>query len=68
MRGWGHFDRQAEVRRLCPRRDGWIAHRLDACLAKRWRNPRWRIDPTRRLSGAFGLGRLTHLIPGLVHP
>jgi RNA-directed DNA polymerase len=68
IRGWGHFSRQADVRRLFHRLDGWIAPRLSAFLAKRWRNPRWRRYPTRRRIGAFGLVRLTHLIPGLVHP
>jgi RNA-directed DNA polymerase len=66
MRGWGHFYRKADVRRLFHRLEGWIERRLYAFLAKRWRNPLWRRYPTRRLSGAFGLVRLTHLIPGLV--
>jgi RNA-directed DNA polymerase len=65
-RGWGHFSRTAAVKRLCPRLDRWIAHRLDACLAKRWRHPLGRQDPPRRLSAEFGWVRLTHLIPGLV--
>jgi RNA-directed DNA polymerase len=68
IRGWGHFYRKADVRRLFHRLDGWIEHRLYAFLAKRWRNLMWRIYPTRRLIGEFGLVRLTHLIPGLVHP
>jgi RNA-directed DNA polymerase len=66
IRGWGHGDRQADVRRLCHRLDRWIAHRISSCLAQRWRNPRWRRYPTRRLSAACGLVRLTHRIPGLV--
>lgn len=66
IRGWGQFYRKADVRRLFHRLDGWIEHRLYSFLAKRWRNPMWRTDPTRRLIGAFGLVRLTHLIPGLV--
>jgi RNA-directed DNA polymerase len=65
-RGWGHVSRKADVRRLFPRLAGWIERRLSSFLAKRWRNPRWRRYPTRRLIGAFGLVRLTHLIPGLV--
>jgi RNA-directed DNA polymerase len=68
IRGWGHFYRKADVRRLFHRLDGWIEHRLYSFLAKRWRNPMWRIYPTRRLIGEFGLVRLRHLIPGLVHP
>jgi RNA-directed DNA polymerase len=68
IRGWGHFYRKADVRRLFHRLDGWIEHRRYSFLAKRWRNPMWRIYPTRRLIGEFGLVRLTHLIPGLVHP
>jgi RNA-directed DNA polymerase len=66
IRGWGHFYRKADVRRLFHRLDGWIEHRLYSFLAKRWRNPIWRTYPTRRLIGEFGLVRLTHLIPGLV--
>jgi RNA-directed DNA polymerase len=66
IRGWGHFYRKAEVRRLFHRLDGWIERRRYAFLAKRWRNPMWRTYPTRRLIGALGLVRLTHLIPGLV--
>jgi group II intron reverse transcriptase/maturase len=67
IRGWGPFYRKADVRRLFHRLDGWIEHRIHAFLAKRWRNGMWRRYPTRRLIGEFGLVRLTHLIPGLVH-
>jgi group II intron reverse transcriptase/maturase len=66
MRGWGHFYRKADVRRLFHRLDGWIERRIPAFLAKRWRNGMWRRYPTRRLIGEFGLVRLTHQIPGLV--
>jgi RNA-directed DNA polymerase len=66
IRGWGHFYRKADVRRLFHRLDGWIERRIYSFLAKRWRNPLWRRYPTRRLIGEFGLVRLTHLIPGLV--
>jgi RNA-directed DNA polymerase len=66
IRGWGPFDRKADVKRLFHRLDRWIEHRIDSFLAKRWRNPMWRQYPTRRLIAAFGLVRLTHLIPGLV--
>jgi RNA-directed DNA polymerase len=67
IRGWGHFDHKADVRRLFPRLDRWIEPRLYAFLAKRWRHPRWRRYPTRRLIAECGLVRLTPLIPGLVH-
>jgi RNA-directed DNA polymerase len=66
IRGWGHFYRKADVRRLFHRLDRWIEHRIYSFLAKRWRNPMWRRYPTRRLIAEFGLVRLTHLIPGLV--
>jgi len=66
IRGWGHFDRKADMKRLCHRLDRWIAHRLDSFLAQRWRNPMWRQYPTRRLIAEFGVVRLTPLIPGLV--
>jgi RNA-directed DNA polymerase len=67
IRGWGHFYHKADVRRLFPRLDRWIEHRLYALVAKRWRHPLWRRYPTRRRGAEFGLVRLTHLIPGLVH-
>lgn len=66
MRGWGPCDRKVDVRRRFQRRDRWIAHRLDAFLATRWRHPMWRRYPPRRLLAACGLGRRTHLMPGLV--
>jgi len=66
IRGWGHFYRKADVRRLFHRLDRWIEHRIYSFLAKRWRNPMWRRYPTRRLIAEFGLVRLIHLIPGLV--
>jgi retron-type reverse transcriptase len=67
MRGWGPFSPTADVRRLCPRLDRGRAHRRSSLLAKRWRNPRGRRDPPRRLIAECGLVRLTPLIPGLVH-
>ena len=66
IRGWGHFYRKADVKRLFHRLDRWIEHRIYSFLAKHWRNPLWRQYPTRRLIAEFGLVRLTHLIPGLV--
>jgi RNA-directed DNA polymerase len=66
IRGWGHFYRKADVRRLFHRLDGWVERRIYSFLAKRWRNPMWRTYPTRRLIEEVGLVRLTHLIPGLV--
>jgi hypothetical protein len=38
IRGWGTCYRKADVRRLFQRLDGWIVRRLDASVAKRWRN------------------------------
>jgi len=67
IRGWGHFYHKADARRLFNRLDRWIGHRLSSFRATRWRNPMWRRYPTRRLIAEFGLVRLTHLIPGLVH-
>lgn len=66
-RGWGTYYRKAHVRRLFNQLDRWIERRLYSFLAKRWRNGMWRKYPTRRLVKEFGLVRLTHLIPGLVH-
>ena len=65
IRGWGHFYRKADVRRLFHRLDRWIEHRIDSFLAQRGRNPMWRRSPTRRLMAEFARVRLTHLIPGL---
>jgi RNA-directed DNA polymerase len=67
IRGWGHCYPKAEVRGLFPRLERWIEHRLASFLATRWRNPRWRRSPTRRLIADCGRVRLTHRIPGLVH-
>jgi RNA-directed DNA polymerase len=66
IRGWGHFYRKADVKRLFHRLDRWIEHRIDSCLAKRWRTPLGRQYPTRRLIAELGWVRLTPLIPGLV--
>ena len=38
LREWGTFDRKADVRRLSPRLNRWMAPRIDAFLAKHWRN------------------------------
>jgi hypothetical protein len=66
IRGWRHFYRKADVTRLCHRLDRWSEQRIDSFLATHWRHPMWRQSPTRRLIAAFGVVRLTHLIPGLV--
>ena len=66
IRGWGHFYRKADVRRLFHRLDGGVERRIYSFLAKRWRNPMWRTYPTWRLIEEFGRVRLTHLIPSLV--
>ena len=59
IRGWGHFYRKADVKRLFHRLDRWIEPRIYSFLAKHWRNPMWRQYPTRRLIAEFGLVRLT---------
>lgn len=66
IRGWGNYYRKAHVRRLFNRLDRWITQRLYSFLAKRWRNKMWQKYPASRLIEAFGLVRLTHLIPALV--
>ncbi|HSC71923.1 MAG TPA: reverse transcriptase domain-containing protein [Candidatus Methylomirabilis sp.] len=66
IRGWGLCSRTAPVRLLLNRLDRWIERRLYSCWAKRGRNGKWRPSPASRRIGEFGLGRLTHLIPGLV--
>lgn len=67
IRGWGNYYRKAHVRRVFHQLDGWIERRLYSFLAKRWRNAKWRLYPSRRLINDFKLVRLTHLIPGLVN-
>ena len=65
IRGWGTYFRKAHVRLLFNKLDRWIERRIYSFLAKRWRNTMWRKYPTKRLIGAYGLVRLTHLIPSL---
>ena len=67
IRGWGNYYHRAHVRRLFHQLDGWIERRLYSFLAKRWRNAKWRLYPSRRLINDFKIVRLTHLIPGLIN-
>jgi group II intron reverse transcriptase/maturase len=62
IRGWGNNYRNAHVRMLFHRLDGWIERRLWSFISKRWRNTAWRRYPSSRLIADFGLVRLIHLV------
>src|SRR3989442_2156912 len=45
LRGWGEYFKRAEASGVLDRHDHWIAWRLRAFAAKRWRNTLWRRYP-----------------------
>jgi RNA-directed DNA polymerase len=65
LRGWGHYYKRANVRRLFHRLDGWIVRRLWSHRFKRWRNGGWRQLPSAKLYGEYGLVNLVQLIPSI---
>jgi group II intron reverse transcriptase/maturase len=65
VRGWGHHYKEAHVRRLFHRLDGWIVRRLWSHRFKRWRCRGWKDLPSVKLYGEFGLVNLVSLIPSL---
>jgi RNA-directed DNA polymerase len=66
VRGWGHHYKRAHVRKLFHQLDGWLVRRLWSHRFKRWRCRGWKLLPTARLYGEFGLVNLVALIPSLV--
>jgi group II intron reverse transcriptase/maturase len=66
VRGWGTYFRRANVRGLFRQLDTWIAWRIRAHRAKRWRNRAWRKLPAERLYGQLKLVRLQDLLPSRV--
>lgn len=65
IRGWGTYFARAHVRRLFHQLDGWIERRIWSHRFKRWRNPGWKLLPTRTLCNELGLVRLVSRIPSL---
>ena len=65
IRGWGAYYQRAHVRRLFNQLDRWIERRLWSHHHKRWRCAGWKLLPTRRLRGEWGLVSLIALIPSL---
>lgn len=63
LRGWGNYYREAHVKRLFHRFDGWIQRRVWSFKAKRWRNTLWKVYPAKVLYGELGLVNMFRLIP-----
>jgi RNA-directed DNA polymerase len=58
LRGWGEYFKRAQASGVLDRLDQWIARRVRAYRAKRWRNIYWRRYPDQYLYGKLGLVRL----------
>lgn len=58
LRGWGEYFKRAQASGVLDRLDQWIARRVRAYRAKRWRNSYWRRYPDQYLYGQLGLVRL----------
>ena len=58
LRGWGEYFKRAQASGVLDRLDQWIARRVRAYRAKRWRNTYWRRYPDQYLYGQLGLVRL----------
>ena len=61
LRGWGEYFKRAQASGVLDRLDQWIARRVRAYRAKRWRNTYWRRYPDQYLYGKLGLVRLSAL-------
>jgi RNA-directed DNA polymerase len=68
LRGWGHYYKQAHVRRLFNRLDGWIVRRIWSHRCKRWRNKGWKQLSFAALYSQYGLVTLLGLIPSRASP
>jgi RNA-directed DNA polymerase len=55
LRGWGEYFKRAQCSGVLDRMDKWVARRVRAYRAKRWRNTLWRRYPDQYLYGALGL-------------
>lgn len=58
LRGWGEYFKRAQASGVLDRLDQWVARRVRAYRAKRWRNIYWRRYPDQYLYGQLGLVRL----------
>ncbi len=58
LRGWGEYFKRAQSSGVLDRQDQWVARRVRAYRAKRWRNTYWRRYPDQYLYGQLGLVRL----------
>lgn len=58
LRGWGEYFKRAQASGVLDRLDQWVARRVRAYKAKRWRNTYWRRCPDQYLYGRLGLVRL----------
>jgi group II intron reverse transcriptase/maturase len=58
LRGWGEYFKRAQCSGVLDRLDLWVARRVRAYVAKRWRNTLWRRYPDQYLYGTLGLTRL----------
>jgi group II intron reverse transcriptase/maturase len=65
LRGWGHYFKRAHVRLLFNRLDRWIVRRLWSHRLKHWRCAGWKVLPTAKLYGEYGLVNLVGLIPSI---
>jgi group II intron reverse transcriptase/maturase len=58
LRGWGEYFKRAQASGVLDRLDQWVARRVRAYRAKRWRNMYWRRYPDQYLYDQLGLVRL----------
>jgi RNA-directed DNA polymerase len=65
VRGWGHYYKQAHVRRIFHQLDRWIVRRLWSHRFKRWRCCGWKQLPSAKLYGEYVLVNLVSLIPSI---
>src|SRR5215469_580887 len=65
LRGWGEYYKQAHIRTLFHKLDGWIVRRIWSHRFRRWRTRGWIQLPKVKLYEEFGLVNLISLIPSL---
>jgi RNA-directed DNA polymerase len=58
LRGWGEYFKRVQASGVLDRLDQWVARRVRAYRAKRWRNMYWRRYPDQYLYDQLGLVRL----------
>ena len=65
IRGWGHYYKRAQVRKLFHRLDGWLVRRIWSHRHHKWRCCGWRTLPRSQLYGEYGLVNLVAMIPSI---